>query len=154
MPVAPDGKWYTFVPKGSKSKAIYNTDGKGMKTDSTYQLPDDKAPGCNWNYPVRVKSGTTLLVRLTGIVESKRADACLAITVRWQDGKRRPIEWETLGGTALTPAKNGEEVVAALEIDVPDGKGVEYVIIGMGYYNAWPGVITYKKLEFATIEKK
>ena len=154
FPAQPDGKCYTYVPKGSKSKALYNTDGKGMKTDATLQLPDDNPPGCGWNYPVPCKPGTTILVRLTGIVESKRADAGLAVSFRWQDEKRKPIDWERLGGSACVPAKSTEEVTVTMEMDVPEDLGVAYVIIGVSGSNFWPGIATFKKLEVATFEKK
>ncbi len=154
LPEKADGKWYTFVPKGSKSKALYNTDGNGMKTDATLQLPEDSAPGCGWNYPVPCKPGTTVLVRLTGVVESKRADAGLALSFRWQNEKRRPIEWERLGGSACVPAKGGEEVTVTMEMDVPEDLGVAYVIIGVSGADFWPGTATFRKLEVASFEKK
>ena len=153
MPAAHDGKWYTWIPKASKGKALFNTDGKGMKTDATMQLPDEPSPECNWNYPLPVKPGTILLVKLTGVADAKRADAMLHLSVRWQDGRRKPIEWESLGGSASVPANGDEEVTVALEIEVPEGKGVEYAILGMGFSNAWPGTITYRKLEAASVQK-
>ena len=90
---------------------------------------------------------------MTGIVESKRADAGLAVSFRWQDEKRRPIDWERLGGSDSVPAKNGEEVTVTMEMDVPEDLGVAYVIIGVSGSNFWPGTATYRKLEVAAFPK-
>lgn len=146
--------WYNWTAKGSNAKLSFRPE-KGLKgvleSDFSHCDPEGKAPGGSWNFPFRCTPGARLRVSARGMIQTSRPDAGLRLSVRWQDARRKPVEWDKLGAGVVKKITSGEWTDISMDVVVPEGKNIEYLILGCGSENAWPGIVQYEQVKISEV---
>jgi hypothetical protein len=140
--------WFTWVNPGGKSKFSWDSkngrQGKGsLLIDMRNDSADGKDPGASWLFIQKHTPGTQLRLSAWGKSETTNPNAVWILSAGWQNKNRQWVKYGELLGSVNVPAIPGEWQFLSMDIEVPTGEDVEYLLLQLGSGNAFPGKVWF-----------